>query len=53
MKAHWSGYDYAAMMVRPLPFTEADLVLIRTGLQAREGRMMMAVTARVPRLTLP
>jgi len=49
MKAHWSGYDYALMALRPLPFTDADLVLIRTGLQARQAQMMVAMTARAPR----
>src|SRR5262249_54793555 len=31
MKARWGASDYAAMTLNQLPFTAADLILIRTG----------------------
>ena len=33
MKAYWSGADFRQMARRPLPFTDADIWLIRGGLE--------------------
>ena len=38
MKARWTPRDYEEMSRRPLKFTEEDLLLIRKGLDFREGR---------------
>ena len=38
MKAHWTLRDYEEMRLRPLKFEEEDLLLIRSGLDFREGR---------------
>jgi hypothetical protein len=37
MKARWTPRDYEEMSRRPLKFTEEDLILIRRGLDFREG----------------
>ena len=38
MKAHWTLRDYEEMRLRALKFEEEDLLLIRSGLDFREGR---------------
>jgi hypothetical protein len=38
MKARWEDYDFLQMACKPLPFTDADIDLIRLGLDAREAR---------------
>jgi hypothetical protein len=35
MKARWTDEDNKAMMIRPLTFTEEDVILIQNGLKAR------------------
>ena len=42
MKPHWDGDDYMAMGKKPLPFTEADVVLIHRGLAVRAGALLAA-----------
>jgi hypothetical protein len=37
MKAHWSIADYQDMMKKPLPFTDIDIRMIRTGLGLRRS----------------
>ncbi|HLK46826.1 MAG TPA: hypothetical protein VKT49_01750 [Bryobacteraceae bacterium] len=36
MKAYWTGEDYRRMAIRPLPFGDGDLWLIRHGLEMPE-----------------
>jgi hypothetical protein len=43
MMAQWSAIEYADMAFEPLRFTDEDIALIRTGLQARESRLIAAV----------
>jgi hypothetical protein len=42
MKARWNSEDYFEMLRTPLSFTEADVQLIRRGLEAHKLRMAAA-----------
>jgi hypothetical protein len=44
MKARWNSDDYARMEQHPLPFDEADVILITNGLAVRAGRLDAAVS---------
>jgi hypothetical protein len=45
MKARWNGGDYAHMERKPLDFTDADLILIRSGLNAWIPRLASDTSA--------
>ena len=46
MKAHWSGLDYEAMMVAPLPFSAVDVELIHLGVSKLDGTRDLGAAAR-------
>ncbi len=45
MKARWAHTDYMEMGLKPLPFTEEDVQLIRFGLAGRANTGTLAATA--------
>ena len=47
MKALWTGQDFAAMLTKPLTFTENDVILIQSGLACRQAHSLSSkVVAR-------
>ena len=48
MKPRWDRDDYSQMAWRPLPFTEADIVLIRLGMKARASPSALVSATLVP-----
>ena len=49
MKAAWTGADYQQMTLKPLQFTDEDVILIHDGLRARESNFAaVAVAGRAP-----
>jgi hypothetical protein len=48
MKAQWTVSDYQQMNRKPLQFTDYDVVLIHSGLKAREASLASVAAGRGP-----